>query len=118
MDVKESEKFFKCGCQSEGILISRYEDEEEFYFSYWRLGIDPIKLSFWMRLKLCWLILFKGNYYDDEVILDRHKAREMVDWLGSEIEKVETVKMQRQRRELEAASQPRKEVAARPEMEQ
>ena len=79
--MADREKFFKCDCHSEGILITKFDDEEEMYFSYWRNGINPIKLSFWMRLRLCYLALFKGSYYDDQVILNRQKAIELASWL-------------------------------------
>ena len=115
---KDSEKFLKCSCWGEGMLIVRFQGEDEFYFSYWKQGINPVKLSLWMRLKLCWLALFKGSYFEDEIILDKHTAREMVDWMDVEIKEVETIKMQRQRETLQRTTRPRTEVAPRLEMEQ
>ena len=82
--MADREKFFKCDCYSEGMLITKFDDEEEMYFSYWRDGINPVKLSFWMRLKLCYLALFKGNYYDDQVILNKEKAMELALWIQEE----------------------------------
>ena len=84
MVVADKEKFIKCDCWSEGMLITKFDDEEEMYFSYWREGINPVKLSFCMRLKLCYLALFKGNYYDDQVILDKEKAMELALWIQEE----------------------------------
>ena len=82
--MADREKFFKCDCHSEGMLLTKFDDEEELYFSYWREGINPIKLSLWMRLKLCYLALFKGNYYDDQVILNKEKAMELALWIQEE----------------------------------
>ena len=82
--MADREKFIKCDCHSEGMLITKFDDEEEMYFSYWRDGINPVKLSFWMRLKLCYLALFKGNYYDDQVILNKEKAMELALWIQEE----------------------------------
>ena len=82
--MADREKFIKCDCWGEGILVTKYDDEEEMYFSYWREGINPIKLSWWMRLKLCYLALFKGNYYDDQVILNNEKAMELALWIQEE----------------------------------
>ena len=82
--MADREKFIKCDCWGEGILITKFDDEEEMYFSYWREGINPIKLSFWMRLKLCYLALFKGSYYDDQVILNKEKAMELALWIQDE----------------------------------
>jgi len=82
--MADREKFIKCDCHGEGILVTKYDDEEEMYFSYWREGINPIKLSWWMRLKLCYLALFKGNFYNDQVILNKEKAMELALWIQDE----------------------------------
>ena len=82
--MADREKFIKCDCHSEGILVTKFDDEEEMYFSYWREGINPVKLSLWMRLKLCYLALFKGNYYDDQLILNKEKAMERALWIQDE----------------------------------
>ena len=82
--MADREKFIKCDCHGEGILVTKYDDEEEMYFSYWREGMNPIKLSWWMRLKLCYLALFKGNFYNDQVILNKEKAMELALWIQDE----------------------------------
>ena len=82
--MADREKFIKCDCHGEGILVTKYDDEEEMYFSYWREGMNPIKLSWWMRLKLCYLALFKGNFYGDQVILNKEKAMELALWIQDE----------------------------------
>ena len=82
--MADREKFFKCDCHSEGMLITKFDNEEEMYFSYWRQGIDPIKLSWWMRLKLCWMALTKRNYFEDEIILNKEKAMELALWIQDE----------------------------------
>ena len=82
--MADREKFVKCDCHGEGMLITKYDDEEEMYFSYWHEGINPIKLSWWMRLKLCYLALFKGNFYNDQVILNKEKAMELALWIQEE----------------------------------
>jgi hypothetical protein len=80
--MADKEKFIKCDCHSEGMLITKFDDEEELYFSYWREGINPIKLSWWMRLKLCWMVLTKGNVHDDQVILNKEKSKELANWIN------------------------------------
>jgi len=82
--MADKEKFIQCDCYGEGILITKFDDEEELYFSYWRQGINPVKLSWWMRLKLCWMVLTKGNYYEDQVILNKEKATELALWIQEE----------------------------------
>ena len=79
--MADREKFIKCDCHSEGILVTKFDDEEEIYFSYWREGINPIRLSWWMRLKLCWMVITKGNYYEDQVILNKEKSKELALWI-------------------------------------
>ena len=65
------EKFIKCSCHAKGMLLTKFDDEEEIYVSFWREGINPVKLTWWMRLKLCLLDLNKGNYYEDQLILSK-----------------------------------------------
>ena len=88
--MADREKFIKCDCHGEGILVTKYDDEEEMYFSYWREGINPIKLSWRMRLKLCYLALFKGNFYNDQVILNKEKAMELALWIQEEHDDITT----------------------------
>ena len=80
--MADKQKFIQCDCYGEGLLITKFDDEGELYFSYWRQGIDPIKLSWRMRLKLCYLALFKGNYYEDQIILNKEKSKELADWIN------------------------------------
>ena len=63
------------------MLLTKFDDEEEIYISYWREGINPVKLTWWMRLKLCWMALTKGNYYGDQLILNKQKVGELGSWL-------------------------------------
>ena len=82
--MKSREKFIKCSCHSEGVLLTKFDDEEEIYVSFWREGLNPVKLTWWMRLKLCWMALTKGNYYDDQLILNKEKAMELSLWIQNE----------------------------------
>lgn len=79
--MADQEKFIKCDCHGEGMLITKFDDEPCFYFSFWRQGLDPVKLTWWMRLKLCWMALTKGNYYEDQVILNEKSAKELAEWI-------------------------------------
>ena len=80
--MADQEKFIKCSCHGEGMLLAKFDDEEELYVSFWREGINPVKLTWWMRLKLCYLALFKGNYYDDQLILSKESAKELGEWIN------------------------------------
>lgn len=81
-EMADKEKFIQCDCYGEGLLITKFDDEEELYFSYWRQGIDPVKLTWWMRIKVCWLAIVKGNYYEDQIVLNKSKAKELADWIN------------------------------------
>ena len=81
-NMKSREKFIKCSCYGEGMLLTKFDDEEEIYVSFWREGIDPIRLTWWMRLKLCWLTLTKGNYYSDQLVLSKESAKELTEWIN------------------------------------
>ena len=37
-----------------------------------------------MRLKLCWMALTKGNYYEDQLILNKEEARQLCTWIQDE----------------------------------
>ena len=79
------EKFFKCSCSSEGVLVTRFKDEPEFYFSYWRQGFNPVKLDWRTRLKMLWMILFEGRCFKDEVIFNQKTSRNLADWINKEL---------------------------------
>ena len=82
--MKSRKKFIKCSCHGEGMLLTKFDGEEEIYVSFWREGINPVKLTWWMRLKLCYLALFKGNYYDDQLVLSKEEARQLCTWIQDE----------------------------------
>lgn len=87
MKTKTREKFFRCSCHGEGMFVSNFEGEEEFYFSYWSCGYRPNgKKSIWQRLEYCWKILMTGEFFIDEIILDKKKAIELTTWITATIE--------------------------------
>lgn len=86
---KTRQKFFKCACFSEGILVTRFKDEPEFYFSYWSQGFNPVKFDWSTRLKTIWMILFKGTCFKDEVVFTKKTSRKMADWIIKELNEEE-----------------------------
>ena len=78
MKINKKESLFRCSCWGEGMLVSKFDDEEEISFSYWRQGINPIKFNWWMRIKVCWMTLVEGNYYDDEIILSKDETEKLI----------------------------------------
>ena len=86
--MADQEKFIKCSCHGEGMLLTKFDGEEEIYVSFWREGINPVKLTWWTRLKLCYLALFKGNYYDDQLVLRKEEARQLCTWIQDEYDQL------------------------------
>ena len=115
MKDKDSEIFVKCDCHAEGMFVTRFEGEGEFYFSYWGRGITPRNMRLWERVKLCWKVLSTGNAYEDEIILSKDKAGMLAAWINAEINK-ETLEIRN--RELQSTVRLRTEVSIRSEMEQ
>ena len=50
-----------CDCHSHGLVVERFDDEEEVYIALFERGLDGRKLSFIERIKWCWQILRHGN---------------------------------------------------------
>ena len=88
------------------MLASKFEDTPEFYFSFWKEGIDPNKLSWWMRIKLSWMLLSKGNYYDDQIILSKKNAEELAVWIQKCLLEDKVKEMQK---DLDSNTRPREE---------
>ena len=79
--MSDQEEFFQCSCLSEGILATKFDGENEVYLSFWQRGIHPHKLTWGNRLRLIWMVLWNGSYYDDEVILSPKEANRLADWI-------------------------------------
>lgn len=82
-EYEDKEEFFKCACQSEGILVTKFGDEpEHYYMSYWNLGSHPRQLGYWQRLKLGLKLIFTGDIFEDEVILKHKEAKRLAKWIN------------------------------------
>jgi hypothetical protein len=64
--------FFMCDCSSHMLeVFTEIEGDNPYIeFCMWRMG-SPQKLSLWLRIKFCFLLLFKGEYHTDEVLLNK-----------------------------------------------
>ncbi len=82
---KDLERFFFCECHGEGMLVTKFAGENQFYFSYWGQGFHPKAQSFWDRIRGCWKIITTGNAYDDELVLSAETAKKMAHFLISNI---------------------------------
>lgn len=80
--AEQHQEMFMCECHGESIMVSKYTDEEEVYFSFWGQGFNPKYFSWLMRIKLCWKILTGGNPYIDEVILSKDNTKSLCKYLN------------------------------------
>jgi hypothetical protein len=65
-----------CDCSSEGVLVTRWKDDEykEIYLSLW--GYRPNYLMDWReRLRHIWRIIKVGYPFDDDVVLNPDSAK-------------------------------------------
>jgi len=77
---KDSE-FLICDCYSHGLLVEKFENEEEVSLSLFERGLDGRILSFSSRLKWCWQILRYGKPWSDFVILNTEKQKKLKEFL-------------------------------------
>tara|TARA_Y100000593_G_scaffold42861_1_gene82058 strand:- start:27012 stop:27350 length:339 start_codon:yes stop_codon:yes gene_type:complete len=104
--MADKEKFFKCSCYGEGMFVTRFEDENEYYFSMWSQGYYPRNMSLWQRIKFACKVLWTGEAWEDELVLEPKVVRELSEWIKDDLQEV---KMEIRRKELEEAHRPRKD---------
>lgn len=77
------EQFFKCDCGTEGIMCSKFVDDDEnnIYLSMYSFGSYHKKPSFFERIKFCWWHLNTGRYYADQIVLTYDEAKRIGNWL-------------------------------------
>lgn len=83
MNISRSEpttKFISCSCHSEGLHIASFPAESQVYISMYYIGKGH-RLTWWERIKYCWHVLYKGEQYLDQLILDKQGVADLVDHL-------------------------------------
>lgn len=70
-EPKRKDLFLSCSCESEILRISKWEDEDEVYFTVYSFLAN--KYSFWERLK----ILFGGKTKSTEIILSKKEFNKL-----------------------------------------
>ncbi len=71
-----------CDCHSHGLVVERFDDEEEVYIALFERGLNGRKLSFIERIKWCWQILRYGNPWNDLIVLNKEKQKELAEFLN------------------------------------
>lgn len=84
--VKKSEDslFLKCDCHSHMLEVTRDDWDAEtpsINVAIWASGGSGHTLTWGQRLKWAYRVLFKGELYGDEVILDIEKAKQLTNFL-------------------------------------
>jgi len=75
--MSKFEKFIKCDCHSEGLNIEYDQSGEYFYLSFWKMGINPSRLSWSQKLRYIWHLLFTGQAWGEEIILNKESANQV-----------------------------------------
>lgn len=75
---------YRCDCGQEGIVVSNM-DEFGLQIAVYQMGFDSVHLkrSIWERLRWCWHIIWHGDIWNDQVIMNPDDA----DLLADEIKK-------------------------------
>lgn len=69
VEHKRKDLYLKCSCESEILRVSKWEDEEEVYFTVYQYLSE--RYSFWERLK----ILFGGKSKTADIILSKEEFK-------------------------------------------
>jgi hypothetical protein len=75
------QKFFMCECSSHALSVTKFEDEDEFYFSIWHEAALE-RLSLLQRIRYIWKILKSGSPYGDQLILSSEKIESLINFLN------------------------------------
>lgn len=82
---QEVEAQIQCGCHTERLIVSKWDDDEfpaEVYFCMWNMsGYDPSKLRWRAKWRSIWRIIRKGEPYLDQVTVSEDEAQELGIWL-------------------------------------
>jgi len=81
--INRTEQFFTCECNSHGILITKFEDniDKEIYLAIYSYGQYNKKPNLLNRLKYCWYHLTSGKKFEDQIVLNFDKAKEIGNFL-------------------------------------
>ena len=81
MKEEKNSEFLICDCHSHGLLVEKFDDEEEVCLSLFERGLDGRILSMSSRLRWCWQILRYGKPWSDFVILNIENQKKLKEFL-------------------------------------
>jgi hypothetical protein len=79
-EEKDSE-FLICDCYGHGLLLEKFDDEEEVCLSLFEKGLNGRTLCWSERLRWCWQILRHGKPWSDFVILNIENQKKLKEFL-------------------------------------
>jgi len=86
--ITEDSKFIQCDCINEGLLITSDSELKLIFLAMYGYGVSyRPKPSIWDRTKYAFSHLRTGKYYHDELILTHDKAKEMVEYISTIVNK-------------------------------
>ena len=81
--MKDQESIFLiCDCFSHGLLVEKFEDEEEVSLSLFERGLSGRILPWRERLRWCWQILRYGKPWSDFIILNTENQKQLKEFLN------------------------------------
>jgi len=81
MKEEQDSTFLICDCFSHGLLVEKFEGEEEVSLSLFERGLSGRILGLSERLKWCWQILRYGKPWSDFVILNVENQKRLKEFL-------------------------------------
>lgn len=86
-DEAEKENIFiKCECHAEAIEVHYWKEDGEFYLSFWDIGRSKVSWIPWRkRFLMIWRILMGKDLYADMIILNKDKAKELVNFINDKL---------------------------------
>ena len=84
MKEEQDSAFLICDCFGHGLLVEKFEGEEEVSLSLFERGLNGRILSWSSKLRWCWQILRYGKPWSDFVILNTENQKRLKDFLVNE----------------------------------
>ena len=75
--------FIPCSCETEGLYITKYEDEPETYVAIFKHGYNPKCKSLWNKVRYIWQIVATGQPFGDDIVLSKSDALRLSSLLNS-----------------------------------
>lgn len=79
--MKDIKKYISCSCESETVLLQKFNGEDEIYLCLLSRGLNVKRYNFIDKIRHIWQIITKGSPYTDEIVLDKKRASQLAKYL-------------------------------------